>query len=66
MLPSRVGPGKCPYRPGLAEHAGRERLAQLFDLIKNGKGQMTPEGDRMKTDDIWNLVTYIRAMSKGH
>jgi len=40
--------------------------AQLFDLIKNGKGQMTPEGDRMKTDDIWNLVTYIRGMSKGH
>jgi mono/diheme cytochrome c family protein len=40
--------------------------AQLFDLIKNGKGQMTPEGDRMKPDDIWNLVTYIRGMSKGH
>jgi len=39
--------------------------AQLFDLIKNGKGQMTPEGDRMKTDDIWNLVLYIRGFSKG-
>jgi mono/diheme cytochrome c family protein len=39
--------------------------AQLFDLIKNGKGQMTPEGDRMKTDDIWNLIIYIRGMSKG-
>jgi len=39
--------------------------AQLFDLIKNGKGQMTPEGDRMKADDIWNLILYIRGFSKG-
>jgi mono/diheme cytochrome c family protein len=38
--------------------------AQLFDLIKNGKGTMAAEGNRMKTDDIWAVVLYIRAMAK--
>jgi len=38
--------------------------AQLFDLIKNGKGAMAAEGNRMKTDDIWAVVLYIRAMAK--
>jgi mono/diheme cytochrome c family protein len=37
---------------------------EIFDLIKKGKGQMTGEGDRMKTDEIWNLVTYVRALAK--
>lgn len=38
--------------------------AQMFDIIKNGKGQMQGEGERTKTDDVWNLVIYIRNMSK--
>ena len=37
---------------------------QLFDIIKNGKGQMPGEGERAKTDDVWNLVILIRSMSK--
>lgn len=37
---------------------------QMFDIIKNGKGQMPPETGRAKPDDIWNLVTLIRNMSK--
>jgi cytochrome c5 len=37
---------------------------QLFDIIKNGKGQMPGEGDRTKTDDVWNLIILIRSMSK--
>jgi cytochrome c5 len=37
---------------------------QLFDIIKNGKGQMPGEGERTKTDDVWNLVILIRSMSK--
>ncbi|HYK38105.1 cytochrome c [Alloacidobacterium sp.] len=37
---------------------------QIFDIIKNGKGQMPPETGRAKPDDIWNLVTLIRNMSK--
>jgi cytochrome c5 len=37
---------------------------QLFDIIKNGKGQMPGEGERAKPDDVWNLIILIRAMSK--
>ena len=36
----------------------------IFNIIKNGKGQMTGEGDRAKTDDIWNLVIYVRSFAK--
>jgi hypothetical protein len=36
----------------------------LFYIIKNGKGEMTPEGDRAKPDDIWNLVNFIRSLAK--
>ncbi len=37
---------------------------ELFYVIKNGKGQMTAEGDRAKPDDIWSLVNYIRSLAK--
>ena len=37
---------------------------QLFTIIKDGKGQMPGEGDRAKTDDVWNLIILIRSMSK--
>jgi len=38
--------------------------AQLFTIIKDGKGDMPPEGKRAKSDDIWGLVNYIRSLSK--
>jgi mono/diheme cytochrome c family protein len=37
---------------------------ELFYIIKNGKGQMPPEGDRAKPDDIWNMVILIRSFAK--
>ncbi|MGD0445108.1 MAG: cytochrome c [Edaphobacter sp.] len=37
---------------------------EIFYIIKNGKGQMTGEGDRMKPDDIWNMVILVRSFSK--
>ncbi len=37
---------------------------ELFYVIKNGKGEMTGEGDRAKTDEVWSLVNYIRALAK--
>lgn len=37
---------------------------ELFHLIKDGKGGMPPEGDRVKTDDVWNLVNYVRSFAK--
>jgi mono/diheme cytochrome c family protein len=36
----------------------------LFYIIKNGKGEMEGEGERLKPDDTWNLVNYIRSFSK--
>ena len=37
---------------------------ELFYVIKNGKGQMPPEGDRAKTDDLWNMVILVRSFAK--
>ena len=37
---------------------------QMFDIIVKGKGQMPGEEGRAKPDDVWNLVIYIRNMSK--
>lgn len=37
---------------------------ELFDTIKNGKGQMPAEGDRAKTDEVWNLVLYCRSFAQ--
>jgi len=37
---------------------------QLFYLIKDGKGQMPGEGDRVKKDDVWNMVILVRSFSK--
>jgi mono/diheme cytochrome c family protein len=36
----------------------------LFGLIKTGKGKMPGEGDRAKDAVIWNLVIYVRSLSK--
>jgi mono/diheme cytochrome c family protein len=38
---------------------------ELFYIIKNGKGEMEGEGERVKPDDTWNLVNYLRSFSKG-
>jgi mono/diheme cytochrome c family protein len=36
----------------------------MFYIIKNGKGDMTGEGDRSKPDEIWNLVNYVRSLAQ--
>lgn len=38
---------------------------EIFYVIKNGHGEMPAEGDRIKADDVWNLVIYCRSLSKG-
>ena len=41
--------------------------AELFKIIREGKGKMPAEDvSRAKDDDLWNLVVYIRGFSKGH
>ena len=37
---------------------------ELFYVIKKGKGDMPPEGDRGKPEDMWSLVNYVRSLSK--
>ena len=37
---------------------------ELFYIIKNGHGHMPPEGDRLKSPELWNMVNYIRSLSK--
>jgi len=37
---------------------------EMFYIIKNGKGQMPPEGDRMKDPETWNMVIYVRSFAK--
>lgn len=37
---------------------------ELFYIIKNGKGQMPPEGERLKPAEIWNMVNYIRSITQ--
>jgi mono/diheme cytochrome c family protein len=39
----------------------------LFDAIRKGTSEKMPAEDagRAKNDEVWNLVTYIRAMAKA-
>ena len=37
---------------------------EMYWVIKNGHQDMPPEGPRVKTDDLWNLVNYVRSLSK--
>lgn len=37
---------------------------EIFTIIANGKGQMSGEQGRMNTSQTWNLVNYVRTLSK--
>ena len=37
---------------------------ELFYIIKNGKGDMPAEGDRAKSEEVWNQVNYVRSFAK--
>ncbi len=37
---------------------------ELFYVIKTGKGDMPPEGKRLKSEGLWNLVNYVRSLAK--
>jgi mono/diheme cytochrome c family protein len=36
---------------------------ELFYIIKNGHEDMPPEGPRIKTDEGWDLVNYVRSLA---
>jgi mono/diheme cytochrome c family protein len=37
---------------------------ELYYIIKNGKGDMPREGNRLKPDGLWNLVHYVSSLAK--
>lgn len=37
---------------------------ELFYIIKNGHQDMPPEGSRIKTEENWDLVNYVRSLAK--
>lgn len=37
---------------------------EWFHIIRKGRSEMPPEGDRAKDDDVWSLVNYIRTFAK--
>ena len=37
---------------------------ELFYVIKNGRGAMPLEGDRVKSEQLWDLVNYVRSLAK--
>jgi mono/diheme cytochrome c family protein len=37
---------------------------EIFYIIKNGHQDMPPEGGRIKPEENWDLVNYVRALAK--
>ncbi|MGC2446009.1 MAG: cytochrome c [Candidatus Sulfotelmatobacter sp.] len=38
---------------------------EIYYIIKNGHNDMPAEGPRIKTEEGWDLVNYVRAFAKG-
>ena len=38
---------------------------EIYYIINHGMGEMEGEGPRVKPEDTWNLVNYVRSLSKG-
>lgn len=63
------GKGDMTDLKGIPDFTDPEALkghtdGDLFYIIQKGKGDMPPEGDRAKSEDIWNLVNYVRSFAK--
>lgn len=37
---------------------------EIFYVLKNGRGDMPAEGNRVKAEQLWDLVNYTRALAK--
>jgi mono/diheme cytochrome c family protein len=53
----------------LKDFRGSETLKDLSDsdiynIINNGKGKMMGEEGRLKPDEIWDVVNFVRSLSK--
>jgi mono/diheme cytochrome c family protein len=38
--------------------------AEMYTIITRGKGKMTGEEERMKPEQVWNVVNYVRSLAK--
>jgi mono/diheme cytochrome c family protein len=38
--------------------------AEMYKLINNGKGKMMGEEGRLKPDEIWDVVNFVRSLSR--
>jgi mono/diheme cytochrome c family protein len=38
--------------------------AEMYKIINNGKGKMMGEEGRLKPDEIWDVVNFVRTLSK--
>jgi mono/diheme cytochrome c family protein len=54
---------KMPDLTASASLQGRTD-GELFYRIKTGHGDMPPEGNRVKPEQLWDLVNYVRSLSE--
>jgi mono/diheme cytochrome c family protein len=38
---------------------------EIYYIIKNGHNDMPAEGPRIKTEEGWDLVNYVRSLAKA-
>jgi len=52
--------------PDLSDPAAlKERTdGEIFYVLKNGRGNMPAEGNRVKTEQLWDLVNYTRSLAR--
>ncbi len=64
------GAGATPAGKAVGAHdfhspdVAKETDAQLTDIITNGKNKMPKYGDKLKPQEIKDLVAYVRGLSK--
>jgi len=61
----KTDPGRKMRIPDLTDPSVlKDRTdGELFYVIKNGRGEMPLEGDRIKPEQIWDLVNYVRFLA---
>jgi len=70
-IPGEGGSGSdiIPPAPDLTDKEWKHGSSdgEIFSVIKNGippELNMEPWGDRLRDDDIWNVVNYLRSIAK--
>jgi mono/diheme cytochrome c family protein len=52
-----------PHPPSLLADAAKGLSdGEIFQIIQNGKGKMFPYGYRVKADERWAVIAYVRAL----